>query len=180
MSTPARIEAFQGEYRFLSNFWIEPDGTSVEVEYQRAKCKYQEDRPYFDNITPVAAKRMGTSLRAAGRQREDWEEVNIEIMWFYVAKKVIDHPSVYQMLYLTGDAILVEGNHWHDTFWGVCNGLCFSARSPRHKPSGANGLGEIWMDVRSHHVPNALQNRYYTQYNLDHRRQMQDAGVEPF
>jgi predicted NAD-dependent protein-ADP-ribosyltransferase YbiA (DUF1768 family) len=36
----------------------------------------------------------------------------------------------------TGDRKLVEGNYWHDTFWGVCNGV------------GENYLGEILMHVR--------------------------------
>jgi predicted NAD-dependent protein-ADP-ribosyltransferase YbiA (DUF1768 family) len=36
----------------------------------------------------------------------------------------------------TGDAELVEGNWWDDTFWGVCNGV------------GQNNLGKILMDTR--------------------------------
>lgn len=31
---------------------------------------------------------------------------------------------------------IVEGNQWHDTFWGVCNGV------------GQNNLGQILMNVR--------------------------------
>lgn len=154
------IDSFQGDYRFLSNFFIEPDGTSVEVEYQRSKCLHQEDRARFDNLTPVAAKQHGQWLKEAGRQREDWFEVNVEIMWFYVAKKFADHDSLWTQLLRTHNARLVEGNHWHDTFWGVCNGLCYSAKTPRHQPKGANGLGEILMLVRSSQVPDSLQARY--------------------
>ena len=36
----------------------------------------------------------------------------------------------------TGDAELVEGNTWNDTYWGVCNGV------------GHNHLGKILMQVR--------------------------------
>lgn len=32
------IDRFVGKYRFLSNFFIEPDDTHVEGEYQWAKC----------------------------------------------------------------------------------------------------------------------------------------------
>lgn len=160
MSTPARIEAFQGPYRFLSNFWTEPDGTSVEIEYQRSKCKYQGDRARFDGLAPTEAKRHGHWLKEAGRQRDDWYEVNTEIMWFYVAKKFADHDALWTSLLRTHGSVLIEGNHWHDTFWGVCNGLCFSAKTPRHKPMGANGLGEILMLVRSSQVPDALRSRY--------------------
>lgn len=157
---PARIEAFQGPYRFLSNFWREPDGTCVEVEYQRSKCKHQEDRSRFDNLTPLEAKRHGHWLKEAGRQRDDWYEVNVEILWFYVAKKFADHDVLWTHLLRTHTAALIEGNNWHDVFWGVCNGLCFSAKTPRHKPYGANGMGDILMLVRNSQVPDALQNRY--------------------
>ena len=36
----------------------------------------------------------------------------------------------------TGDTELIEGNNWHDTFWGVCKG------------KGQNNLGKILMEVR--------------------------------
>ncbi len=31
---------------------------------------------------------------------------------------------------------LIEGNHWNDTFWGICNG------------NGENNLGKILMKIR--------------------------------
>ena len=36
----------------------------------------------------------------------------------------------------TGDAILIEGNTWGDTYWGVCDGV------------GENRLGKLLMEVR--------------------------------
>lgn len=42
-----------------------------------------------------------------------------------------------EMLEATGDAELIEGNHWGDTFWGVCNGV------------GQNNLGKLLMAIRS-------------------------------
>ena len=36
----------------------------------------------------------------------------------------------------TGDAELVEGNHWGDRYWGVCDG------------EGQNKLGKLLMQVR--------------------------------
>jgi predicted NAD-dependent protein-ADP-ribosyltransferase YbiA (DUF1768 family) len=41
-----------------------------------------------------------------------------------------------RQLFATGDQELREGNHWGDTFWGVCNGR------------GDNHLGKILMQVR--------------------------------
>lgn len=37
----------------------------------------------------------------------------------------------------TAEELLVEGNNWNDTFWGVCRGR------------GENNLGRILMKVRS-------------------------------
>ena len=37
---------------------------------------------------------------------------------------------------INGEEYLEEGNTWHDTYWGVCNG------------KGKNKLGKILMQVR--------------------------------
>ena len=44
----------------------------------------------------------------------------------------------------------VEGNHWHDTYWGVCNPEAFG-KPPCTKGCGGTGenqLGKILMRVR--------------------------------
>jgi ribA/ribD-fused uncharacterized protein len=45
-------------------------------------------------------------------------------------------PLLTRALLATGDAELIEGNNWNDTFWGVCNN------------TGENNLGKILMKVR--------------------------------
>ena len=50
-----------------------------------------------------------------------------------LAKKLID----------TGDTELIEGNYWHDNFWGKC-----SCEKCKNKPK-ANTLGILLMDIRS-------------------------------
>ena len=128
------INSFFGEYRFLSNFFIEPDGTHVEGEYQSAKsCP---PRTELLKLSPGQAK-------AAGRRsklRPNWEYVKQSIMYNLVRGKFADHPTLADALVYTGDAELIEGNHWGDTFWGVCNGV------------GENQLGKILMEVREHLV----------------------------
>ena len=44
--------------------------------------------------------------------------------------------SLKQRLLNTGNAMLIEGNDWNDTFWGVCNG------------KGQNHLGKLLMEIR--------------------------------
>ena len=46
------------------------------------------------------------------------------------------NPDLREKLVATGDAELIEGNHWNDTCWGVCKGI------------GQNNLGKILMEVR--------------------------------
>lgn len=127
------IKGFTGPYAWLSNFYIEPDGTCVEVEYQRAKCADFEGRKKFpDNMAPGHAKKLGSKVRL----REDWDEVKVNIMLFYVTKKFRDHKDLRILLQLTGTAHIEETNWWGDTFWGVCKGV------------GQNILGDILMQVR--------------------------------
>lgn len=67
--------------------------------------------------------------------RGDWEQVKVDLMRTFVRKK-FENPFLRPMLLTTGDAELVEGNTWNDTFWGVCRG------------AGHNWLGKILMEVR--------------------------------
>jgi hypothetical protein len=46
------------------------------------------------------------------------------------------NSELRQKLLATEDAILIEGNTWGDTFWGVCKGV------------GKNHLGKILMAIR--------------------------------
>lgn len=49
-------------------------------------------------------------------------------------------PGVSKLL-ATGGQELIEGNRWHDTFWGRC--VC-----ERCKGTGQNWLGRLIMQVR--------------------------------
>ena len=53
-----------------------------------------------------------------------------------IYQKFSTNPELAAKLIATGDALLVEGNWWHDTFFGVCDG------------KGENHLGLILMRVR--------------------------------
>lgn len=55
------------------------------------------------------------------RRRPDWEDVKVDIMLGLLRQK-FQHPELGAKLLATGDAYLVEGNTWGDTFWGVFNG----------------------------------------------------------
>lgn len=69
------INSFQGQYRFLSNFWpveVEFEGelyNSTEIACQAAKTNDLALRKLFLNKTPGQAKRLGKMFVL----RPDWE-----------------------------------------------------------------------------------------------------------
>lgn len=133
-----RIDSFRGAYRFLSNFFpaeVAYEGAiypSVENAFQAAKCVDASERTVFTVCSPAEAKRFGRRVRL----RHDWEQVKLDIMRQLVADKFARSDELRRRLLATGDAELVEGNAWNDTFWGVCRGR------------GQNHLGRILMEVR--------------------------------
>ena len=133
------IDSFCGEYRFLSNFWIcqiDYNGQtywSTEAAYQAAKCKNEETKSVFTTLPPGAAKRFGNMILI----RPDWDSIKLEVMRDLLYIKFMSHPDLRQRLLETGDAMLIEGNTWGDTYWGVCDGV------------GENNLGRLLMEVRA-------------------------------
>ena len=133
------IREFQGKYRFLSNFWpatvsLLDDSSlypSVETAYQAAKTTDVSKRTPFMYSSPGTSKRLGRKLKL----REDWETVKLNVMLNLLRRKFA-HPLLKQKLLSTGEAKLIEGNYWGDTFWGVCKGV------------GENNLGKLLMQVR--------------------------------
>jgi ribA/ribD-fused uncharacterized protein len=139
--TAAPITAFAGEYRFLSNFYpaaVDLDGSTyptVEHAYQAAKSLEPSTQAKVKRAPrPGDAKRLGRQIRL----RPDWEDVKVGIMRDLVRQKFTSHPDLRARLLATGDAELVEGNYWHDTFWGQCP-----------VGTGFNHLGRILMEVRA-------------------------------
>ena len=137
MST-SKIDSFTKQYRFLSNFFTSPiqfDGRtypSVEHAYQAAKTDDEEEIEKVRTAsTPGKAKFFGSTVTLRG----DWEDVKEDIMKILIRRK-FENPVLRKKLLETGNAELIEGNNWGDTFWGVCNG------------KGYNRLGMILMDVR--------------------------------
>ncbi len=136
------ITEFQGNHRFLSNFWSLKTGImyanllfySVENAYQAAKCRYVDQMVQFQGIRPGDAKRLGKTVD----QRADWNEKKLSIMEDLVQQKFFNNPDLAKLLLATGDQELVEGNKWGDRFWGQCP-----------IGTGQNHLGKILMKVRN-------------------------------
>lgn len=132
------ILEFQGQYRWLSNFWpcvVLYDGyiyPSVENAYQAAKLHPSRRAP-LRGCTPAEAKRM-----AKGQEPANWVCQRVPIMRGLIEQKFIAGSNLASMLLDTGDVKIVEGNTWGDTFWGRCRG------------KGCNTLGVLLMDQRTY------------------------------
>jgi len=133
------VTEFKGQYRFLSNFYYCPvqfeniTYPSSEHAYQAAKTL---DLAVRNQILKI--EKAGDTKKA-GRNviiRSDWEIIKIQLMEQIVYAKFKNNITLQNKLLATGDKILVEGNYWKDTFWGVCNG------------TGLNYLGKILMVTR--------------------------------
>ena len=137
------ISEFHGEHRWLSNFWpctVVYRGVawpSSEHAYVAAKV----DDTVFSHVvsmildchTSGAVKRLGRKLPL----RADWDQVRLQAMTEILADKFTRNKDLQELLLATGDQELIEGNHWGDTFWGVCKGV------------GTNHLGRLLMELRA-------------------------------
>ena len=141
------ITEFQGHYRFLSNFWPIniTDGQflypSVEHAYQAHKTNDLGQRKRISHMnTPGMAKRASRGLVI----RDDWNDVKYDIMLGFVRQKFTDTLSfdLGQKLVATGSQPIIEGNRWHDNYWGSCH-------CNRHNGDGQNKMGEILMLIRT-------------------------------
>jgi ribA/ribD-fused uncharacterized protein len=141
------INSFTGKYSFFSNFHpaiIQFEGLNyptVEHAYQASKSK-----EYFFRKLIVAlpankaglAKKRGQTIRL----RSDWKDVQIDIMHSLLCYKFKQEPFKTKLLE-TENAIIIEGNYWHDNNWGDCG--CKDCKDI----SGENWLGRLIMDIRS-------------------------------
>jgi len=140
------INIFNNEYSFLSNFYkcefamfsshnpLAVPYRSVEHYYQASKAiNAEEHLKIVAAESPSRAKKLGRKVKV----REDWDQVKIEVMIKGLNAKFSDKKLRTKLLN-TGDKILIEGNYWRDTYWGV----------DLKTGEGQNVLGNILMNLR--------------------------------
>ncbi len=143
---PQTIESFSGENRFLSNFWpvqVEFEGDiypSVEQAYKAAKTLDKVVRRKIMEFTPNK-KELEKQIREVlipDVIRPDWsDKMRLEVMEYLLNQKFDGRDKdVLKRLINTGNATLIEGNNWGDTFFGVCD------------RAGENHLGRLLMKIR--------------------------------
>lgn len=132
------IAGFHGQHRFLSNFFPSPityEGITygtLEHAFQAAKTTEPVLRQLVrDAMHPAEARRLGRRVIL----RAGWNEMREQVMLDLLRIK-FSNEELAQQLIDTGIEELIEVNHHHDTFWGVCQG------------EGQNKLGQLLMIVR--------------------------------
>ena len=149
------INRFISKHKVLSNF--EPTSvvyenltfSTVEHAYVAAKTR---DKKFHRQIATMPAAQAGLAKKW-GRTvelRTDWEKVKLGIMQNLLMQKfdperkcaILRCNPQYEILRDTGNELLVEGNFWHDNYWGNC--LCGKCM----KIKGENHLGLLLMKVR--------------------------------
>lgn len=136
------INDFRGDWAFLSNMYYSPISigglkyTCAEAAFQAAKLQNAEQRIQFVGLSGPEAKKLGRKVPL----RADWESIKVQVMRDIIHEKFLQNPYLREKLIATQGHQLVENNYWHDTFWGVCNGI------------GKNWLGRILEEERDKYL----------------------------
>ena len=105
------IDRFDGEFDFLSNFYrscVQCEGVNyptVEHAYQAYKTKNHQTRLFIAQLsTPGEAKKWGRTIDI----RPDWEEIEVDVMRYYVRQKFLNNEKLALALHNTGNEELEE------------------------------------------------------------------------
>lgn len=138
------ITRFKQQYFFLSNFFtcrLEWNGRvykTVEHLFQASKAITEEDHEFIRNApTPQEAKERGRHIKC----RKDWDAMKVDVMRNALMMKFAD-DKLAERLVNTMNAPLIEGNHWHDNYWGSC-----TCKMCEGVPKW-NVLGALLMEIR--------------------------------
>ena len=141
------INSFSGDYDFLSNFYIQDyyffyenqRWESAEAAFQAMKYSGQNKQIHkiFSKLSPSEAKALGKVINI----RSDWKDVKLSIMRD-ILKEKFSIPYLKEKLIETNGYDLIEGNTWHDNFWGNCT--CDKCKDIE----GKNYLGKLLKQIR--------------------------------
>ena len=138
------IKSFRDEYFFLSNMYectIEWQGLvypSVENAYQASKCAVESEKIHFTQVNPHESKKMGKSVIMI----QNFDDIKYELMRDLLDIK-FKNPDLLARLLSTAPESIIEGNWWHDNYWGVCQ--CSRCKDKIHQ----NKLGELLQRKRN-------------------------------
>ena len=144
------INSFAGDFKFLSNFsphsFVDKNGLfwkTSEHFYQAAKTDNLRQKFVISECnTPRRAKKIGQIVE----MKKNWNDIKVSVMWNAIKMKFNQNPEIKKYLKSTFDFKLVEGNYWHDNFWGNC--FCDKCKNKE----GKNYLGVLLMMLRDEYL----------------------------
>lgn len=136
------IKGFQGEYRWLSNFWpcrVIYKGIqfpSVENAYVWAKRGHKEEDLEILKIIP------SNKAKLFGKIDTDyvWHQTKRDVMYELLKSKFTINLELQEKLLATDNQDIFELNNWKDMYWGV--------NMIDGKMVGHNHLGQLLMLIR--------------------------------
>jgi predicted NAD-dependent protein-ADP-ribosyltransferase YbiA (DUF1768 family) len=178
---PDVIDRFAGPYAWLSNGAPSPVqlgrfiAATVEHAFNAAKTLDMAQRAWVIAApAPFGAgpdrERWGAKKRGHHvTLRPGWDTeiaaerlapgqapilLKVAVMQFLLRQKFYAIPELGRRLLGTGDAALIEGNTWHDNFWGRCTAHTRREDCPRFSAAifeghGDNWLGRLQMQIRA-------------------------------
>ena len=146
------IGEFKGQYEWASNFYMEAPFyvqgqpfKSSEHYFAAAKTTDIEwCRKILDEPTPAGTKKQGRKCPV----RPNWNDVRVYVMADALWYKFSQNTDIQQKLVDTAIQEMVEGNWWHDNFWGDCHCNNKSGKHPECLKPGLNKLGLLTMNLR--------------------------------
>lgn len=138
------IDNFHGEHGWASNFsshgfWYQDIWYPTNEHFFQAWKGNPDDRVRIAALsTPGKAKRAGKKVILPW----NWDGIKDEIMMTGLTQKFTQNPDAAAKLRATEGIELVEGNNWHDNYWGNCR--CIKCQDI----IGLNKLGKSLMALR--------------------------------
>ena len=139
------IDSFRNEAWFLSNFCKSPimhNGKFYPTAEHLFQALKTTDEGHHEYVRTARDAREAKYRGKLSPLREDWETAKDTVMGNVIRAKFVQNPNFKRLLLGTGKEDLIEGNRWHDNYWGNC--LCAECGNIK----GKNKLGEILMTVR--------------------------------
>ena len=142
------VDSFKGEFEIFSNFYpvditfeniVYPSVEHAFVASKSLDLMFRADIAALPADKAGKAKRMGRNKKKC-KLRKNWDLIKIPYMERFLSQKF----SIYEFrqLLLSTNAILIEGNYWHDNYWGNCYcPKCIDI-------PGKNKLGKLLMQKR--------------------------------
>ena len=147
---------FRDEYGWASNFYLHAPFVFHGVTFKTSEHFYQMFKT--DNMewaarilnapTPADARKLGKECPIS----PNWNKAKaITTMATGLELKFSHNKEIFLKLLDTKNLILVEGNFWHDNFWGDCHCNNKNGKHPECLTPGKNMLGKLLMNLRSYH-----------------------------